>query len=240
MRMLVVAATAMEVAPFVAQLGSATLREPQGCPEPGRGAKAPGRIESYSTPAHQVDVLVTGVGMVATAAWCSRALAKTRYDVALNLGVCGTFDRELPLGEAVHVVSDRISELGAEAGESFLTIHELGLLGADEFPFTRGELLNPSPPRNPALERLRQVRGITVNTVHGRADSIAGVAAMFAPQVESMEGAAFMYACLTHGIAFAQVRAISNVVEIRTRAAWKLEEAVASLGRAAAAIVEQS
>ena len=30
-----------------------------------------------------VDVLVTGVGMVATAARCSRALALTRYDLAL-------------------------------------------------------------------------------------------------------------------------------------------------------------
>src|SRR5258708_13203839 len=36
---------------------------------------------------HQVDVLITGVGMVATAAWCSRALAQSSYDLALNLGV---------------------------------------------------------------------------------------------------------------------------------------------------------
>ena len=33
------------------------------------------------------------------------------------------------------------------------------------------------------------------------------------PQVESMEGAAFMHACLIHEISFAQVRAVSNVVE---------------------------
>ena len=42
--------------------------------------------------AHAIDVLTTGVGMVATAAWCSRVLAKQDYDLALNVGVCGSFD----------------------------------------------------------------------------------------------------------------------------------------------------
>jgi len=45
-----------------------------------------------------------------------------------------------------------------------------------------------------------------------------------------MEGAAFMYACLVQGQRFAQVRAVSNFVERRNRGAWKLSEAVASLG----------
>jgi len=84
------------------------------------------------------------------------------------------------------------------------------------------------------------VRGITVNTAHGNAHSIARVVERFRPDVESMEGAGFMYACLVHGISFAQVRAVSNIVETRNRVAWKLAEAVDSLGRAALAIVEQA
>src|SRR5258708_27556379 len=63
-----------------------------------------------------VDVLVTGVGMVATAARCARALARTPYGLALNVGVCGTFDPSIPLGTVVHVVRDRIAELGVEDG----------------------------------------------------------------------------------------------------------------------------
>ena len=62
-------------------------------------------------------MLTTGVGMVATAAWCSRALALTRYDLALNVGVCGSFDPALAPGSVVHVVRDRIAELGAEDGD---------------------------------------------------------------------------------------------------------------------------
>ena len=49
-----------------------------------------------------MDLLVTGVGMVATAAWCSRVLARTKYDVALNVGVCGSFDPAFAPGVPPH------------------------------------------------------------------------------------------------------------------------------------------
>ncbi|MBI4486790.1 MAG: futalosine hydrolase [Acidobacteria bacterium] len=226
MRMLVVAATSMEIAPFVERLGEGSSRSP--------------RLSGYACSGHDIDILTTGVGMVATAAWCSRALAQSRYDFALNLGMCGTFDRALEPGQAVHVVSDRIADLGAEAGETFLTIQELGLLGDDEFPFTGGRLVNAVPPLNQAVSRLPSVHGITVNTAHGSTHSIATVTERFRPQVESMEGAAFMYACLIHGIGFAQVRTVSNVVEPRNRSAWKVSDAIISLARTALSILEHA
>jgi futalosine hydrolase len=205
LRILVVTATEPEIAPFVA-----TLRE---------------------SPRHQVEVLTTGVGMVATAACCSRSLAQTRYDLALNFGVCGSFDPTLPPGTVVHVVADRLTELGAEDGEMFVTLREL-MLGDDD------EIVNPAPPANAALAQLPAVRGITVNTVHGNERSIRSVVERCRPQVESMEGAAFMYACLINNIPFAQVRAVSNVVERRNRDRWRMAEAIRNLGAAAVSIVE--
>jgi futalosine hydrolase len=196
------------------------------------------QVTSYAASPHDVDVLVTGVGMVATATWVTRALTPpANYDLALNLGVCGSFDRGIAPGTVVHVVADRLAELGAEDGDAFLTIQQLRLLGDDEAPFRRGLLVNAAPPVNAVLESLRAVEAITVNTVHGNERSIACVTSRFAPQVESMEGAAFMYACLAHGIPFAQVRAVSNIVERRNREAWKLTEAIAALGETALRIV---
>lgn len=189
---------------------------------------------------HHIDLLVTGVGMVATAARCAQALTRERYDLALNLGVCGSFDPALTPGAVVHVVTDRIAELGAEDGDGFLTIQQMHLLGENEFPFTGGRLVNAHPPANAALQQLPAVDGITVNTVHGNARSIAAVTSRFAPQVESMEGAAFMYCCLSQGVAFAQVRAVSNMVETRNRALWKMAEAIDSLTRTALSILEQA
>jgi len=73
--------------------------------------------------------------------------------------------------------------------------------------------------------------------VQGEERSIDAVVRRFQPQVESMEGAAFMYACLVQGVRFAQVRAVSNIVERRNRGAWKLKEAIDNLGAAAANII---
>jgi futalosine hydrolase len=183
---------------------------------------------------HDVDVLVTGVGMVATAARCAQALAQTRYDVAYNFGVCGAFDRALVPGTVVHVVSDCVAELGAEDGAAFLTLQDLGLAEDD------GVLVNAAPPTNAALQTLPSVRAITVNTVHGRDESIAAVFQRLSPQVESMEGAAFAYACTISGVRYAQVRAVSNLVERRNRAAWKLDLAVRNVNGIALRILDLS
>jgi futalosine hydrolase len=229
MRILVVAATEDEIAGLRAFSTSGRAEHERAMVDPPKhlwrdGEQASGRPT--------IDILTTGVGMVATAARTARALAHTRYDLALNFGVCGSFDRALTLGRVVHVVSDRIAELGAEDDDAFLTIDELRLAGEPVF-------VNVAPPDNDVLRSLLTVRGITVNTVHGSERSIADVVRRFGPQVESMEGAAFMHACLISNVPFAQVRAVSNMVEKRNREAWNMGEAIASLGRCARAILER-
>jgi len=231
MHLLIVAATDGEVAPLVERLtrpGPLTPVAPIGR-----------RLRRGHLRAHTVDVLVTGVGMVATAVHLARALADTDYDLALNLGVCGALDRTLPLGAVVHVTSDCLPELGAEDGAAFIPADALGLVPADEPPYEAGRLVNEDPPALAALAALPAVSGITVNTVHGHAPSIAAVVERLHPQVESMEGAAFMYACLTADVAFAQVRAVSNYVERRNRAGWKMAEALRALDDATVTILSE-
>jgi futalosine hydrolase len=215
-RILIAAATGLEVAPIVKRMESATANADVG---------------RYTFASHTVEVLITGVGMVAMAARCARALTQASYDLALNFGVCGSFDASIEPGTVVHIVSDRIAELGAEDGDDFLTLADLHLAGESEFA-------NVNPPANRGLQHLPEVTGITVNTVHGNARTIASVSERFHPQVESMEGAAFMSACLIQGLPFAQIRAVSNLVERRNRESWKMSEAIANLAAAALRILE--
>lgn len=226
MRILVVTATPFEVAPLVNRL---------------RHVSDTGlRSASYRFRDHDVDVLTSGVGMVATAAWCSRACAAEHYDLAVNIGLCGSFDPALSPGAVVHVTSDRLPELGAEDGDAFLDIQQLQLLGENEFPFEGGMLVNVAPPLLAPLSELPQVAGITVNTVHGNERTIAEARARYRPDVESMEGAAFMYSCLVAGVPFAQVRAVSNAVERRNRGAWKIDQAIGALGVVAVRLLESA
>ena len=226
MRLLNVAATAEEITPL---LSAVAPLEPVG-PRLSRGRHAE----------RQIDVVITGVGMDPTAAWVGRVLAQETYDLALDFGLCGTFDPAIGLGQVVHVTSDRLSEVGAEDGDRFLTVHDLGLAGLHEFPYQDGALVNRLPPDNPVLARLPAVRGITVNTVHGHEASIARVVAGYQPQVESMEGAAFLFACLVSGVPCAQVRAVSNVVERRNRNAWQIGPAVQALNETALSLLASS
>jgi futalosine hydrolase len=226
-RILIVAATAAEIDPLVAGL--------RFC------ADGEARVTRCKRGSRDVDVLTTGVGMVATAAWCARVLAmEDVYDMALNVGLCGSFDASIAPGTVVHVITEQLSELGAEDDGAFLSVQELGLLETYEFPFQAGRLLNAGPPLNEVLLRLPGVHGITVNTVHGNEQTIAAVRRRCSPQVESMEGAAFMYACLMHQIPFAEVRAVSNVVERRNRGAWTIKEAIDNLNAVALQIIDRA
>ncbi len=225
MRILIVSATPMEIAPLTARLNYIG--------ESGHAQK------QYTHRDHDVHILTTGVGMVATAFWCARTLAKQEFDLALNLGVCGSFDPALPVGKVVHVSSDFMPELGAQDGANFLDIHTIGLLDKEEPPYKAGRLVNPRPLLVHALSGLTKARGITVNTVHGEDATIARTTSRFKPQVESMEGAAFMYACLVSQVRFAQVRAVSNKVERRNRAGWRLDEAITALCNTGLAILDE-
>jgi futalosine hydrolase len=224
MQILLVSATYMEIAPLIARFRF--------------NSEAGPKLKSYSFEGNEIDVLTTGVGMVATAYWMSHYMTRKKYDLALNVGVCGSFDAALPPGKVVQVVSDRFTELGAQDGEKFLDLHELSLLNENEPPFKWGQLVNLTPYSNPILNTLPAVNGITVNTVHGEEKSIAFITERFKPHVETMEGAAFMYVCLNNEIVFAQIRAVSNKVERRNREAWKMAEAIRVLGETATEILK--
>ncbi len=224
MKLLIVSATYMEIAPLVARLKFISENDR--------------RIKSYTIGKHEIDVLISGVGMIATSVWTTQALCHKKYDAAINLGVCGSFDKSLEAGRVLHILTDRIAELGAEDGEKFLSVHELNLLGENEFPFMWGQLVNQSVPANERILNLLGVNGITVNTSHGDETSIQKIVKRLNPHVESMEGAAFFYSCMIEKIPCAQIRAVSNFIEKRNRENWNIALAIKNLNDTAFQIVE--
>jgi futalosine hydrolase len=180
---------------------------------------------------HEIDIelLITGIGMTATAFHLGRIL-DDNYDLVLNAGLAGSFNRNLDLGTVVNITEDHFADLGAEDGDGFLTLKEMKLEGAQSF-------LNNAALNNRVLDLLPKVNGITVNTVHGNEQSIEKVFRRFRPMTESMEGAAFLFAAQTAKVPCAQVRAISNFVEVRNRDAWNIPKAVENLNRTLTEII---
>lgn len=173
-----------------------------------------------------IDYLVTGVGMVSTAFALGQHLANKKYDLIINAGIAGAFDDSLNIGEVVEVQSDQLSELGAEDGQDFLTIEEMGMKLPSFY-----DLIGIISNHHDISHNLKKVKGITVNTVHGKSESIAEVKARFQAQVESMEGAAFFHAIKHSNQTAIQLRSISNAVKTRDKSQWNIPLALDNLSQ---------
>ncbi len=207
MNILIVSATQFEVKPLLDFLGIAL-------PSPGMNRA------NIDLEGKEINVLITGVGMVNTALMMGRYLDDS-YHMVINAGVCGAFGNELDLGEIVNVTEDILSELGAEDGEEFLTYDKLNLPGEHIFSAQHQTYLMP--------DLLKKVKGITVNTVHGNKASIEKVNQLYKPDIESMEGAAFFVACKDASKNYIQIRAVSNYVEKRDKSKWQMPLAIKNL-----------
>ena len=179
-----------------------------------------------------VQVCITAVGVMAATETLTRVLLTEQFDFALQAGVAGAFSHELMPGQMVCVASDALGDLGAEDRDgSFLDIYDLGLAGKNDAPFSDGGLKSSGLKHGlgEPFSKLKAVSAITVQTVSGTEGTIAARAARYGADIETMEGAPFHYCCLRADIPFVQIRAISNYVEPRNRAAWKMAEAVSTL-----------
>ncbi|MBN8702000.1 MAG: futalosine hydrolase [Bacteroidetes bacterium] len=208
MKLLIVAATKSEVEILVSRLKFISIDT--------------NNVSRFSSEKCIVDILITSVGMVATAFELGRRLQNNIYDLILNVGICGAINKQLSIGEVVNVTTDCIYELGAEDGDKFLKFEELNLPGKNKFE-------NILESKNEIIRSLRKVSGITVNTVHGNDTSISKIESRIKSDVETMEGAAFMYAMENQATPYFQIRSISNYVERRDRSKWNILLAIKNL-----------
>lgn len=215
MKVLLVSATVAEIEPFVNILGNAQVVNE--------------RLKRYSYNNSEIEVLITGVGMVFTTYYLGIQLYLKKYDLVVNAGVAGAIDRSLQIGEVVNVVEDFFYELGAEDDHNWHTLAELKLLTSNDLPYTGNGLINDYLPDNPIANQLRKVKAHTVNKVHGNLESINLMHQRSKAQIESMEGAAFLFCCLKQQVPCIQLRAISNMVEVRNKNNWRLKEAIKNL-----------
>ena len=158
--------------------------------------------------------LITGIGMVNTAMYLTKELINNNFDLVINMGVAGAFSSTLKKGDVVEVIEDYFSEIGYEDGTNFCSFKEFDL---------KTKLIVK------AKTKLKPVKAITVNTVHGNKNSIQSTVNLFNPDIETMEGAAFFKVCNYFNVPCMQIRSISNRVEKRNKSNWDIDLAIANL-----------
>ena len=170
------------------------------------------------------DILITGVGMMNTTLNLVNKLSDTNYDLVINMGVAGSFNSEIKIGDVVEVVEDIFSEIGFEDGDIFSE-------------FTNFEIKNTFVIEG--RTNLKKVKGITVNTVHGNQNSIDEIVSRLNPDIESMEGASVFMVCNNFNVPCIQIRSISNKVEKRNTENWNLTLSIENLNSTVKQIISE-
>lgn len=186
-------------------------------------------LSNYKAETLDVDILVVGHGSVFMAYYLTKTIHAFSYDLVINIGVACSFDYFLELGFVVNVVQDQFADLGYEEKDKFFTLFEKELMSEDSFPFTGEILRSLGNFEINVVESLIPVRSITVNTLHGKQETIQKIKSKFKCEIETMSGAAFFYVCLMEKIPFLQIRSVSNFVEIRKVDNWNFPLAIGNL-----------
>lgn len=179
-----------------------------------------------------VDVIAAGVGPALAAAstataLTTAALSGTPYHLVVSAGIAGGFQPEAPVGSLVIADEITAADLGAQTPDGFVPVTELGF-----------GTVTHRPPEALVRELAAATGGrpgavLTVSTVTGTAERAAALRARHPRALaEAMEGFGVAEAAAAHGVPVLEIRAVSNPVGPRDRAAWRIGDALTALTEA--------
>ena len=195
-------------------------------------------LEAISiTPA--ISIIAVGVGPAAAAAGTARELALAEaagapYDAVLCAGIAGGYPGVTEIGGLAIASESIAADLGADSPDGFIDLRDLGF----------GESVAPTDPRlRAALCRALPAAAVgpvlTVSTATGTTLRARTMLARYPTAVaEAMEGHGAALAAAGAGVAFGELRAISNHVGQRDLAGWRIPQALAALSVGIGAAVD--
>lgn len=198
-------------------------------------------LERFRDKAKGVQILVSGMGPVATAAKLSSYLAQhgAAIDGVLNIGVAGAYvDTGIAMLDLCLAKQEFLGDFG-------ICLED----GIQEFASDLSASVPPLVFNNDLVEKYKIILAdknipyhvtnfVTVNCCSGTLQRGRFLRDKFQAGCENMEGAAVAMVCRNFGIQCAEIRCISNLVEDRDTAKWKLAEAIEKVCRVAGMILD--
>ncbi|MFE7840771.1 futalosine hydrolase [Streptomyces sp. NPDC057474] len=178
------------------------------------------------------DLLAAGVGPALAAASVAGALTAAAlegrpYGLVVSAGIAGGFLPEAPLGSLVLADEVTAADLGAETPDGFVPVTDLGFGTVTHHP--PQALVRAAATATGA----RTGTVLTVSTVTGSAERATALRARHPRALaEAMEGFGVAEAAAAHSTPVLELRAVSNPVGPRDRAAWRIGDALTALTEA--------
>jgi futalosine hydrolase len=230
-----VAAVEMELVPL-----RSTLRAAQPLTV-GRKPAAGGLLDGVP-----VILLPAGMGKTNAAHALTALLERGSVRGVLNLGVAGAYPGSgLGVGGVGLASAEFYGDEGVETPQGWISTEGIGipLLQAGEarwfnhFPFNADLVARAGARLAAAGFTVSTGPFVTVSCCSGTTRRGTEIAERFGAICESMEGAALAHVATLYEVPFLEVRGISNAVEDRDIARWRLKDAVASACGAARALL---
>ena len=184
-----------------------------------------------------IDVLISGIGLTVSTYHLTRQINLKRPELIIQAGVAGCFDSKFPLGSVVVIGQDTIADESVIELKKLQTLFDLKLVPQNQYPFSKGWLMNKNEVLNKI--KLKKVKGISVNQITISKQMIQYYKKKFNPITESMEGAALHYVCLMEKTPFLQLRSISNYVGERNKKNWNMKDAIINLNNELIQLIKQ-
>lgn len=177
---------------------------------------------------NNIDIVISGISIVNTL-YSLLKLNLRKYDIIINAGIAGSFNKNLNLLECVISVKEYLYNLGIEDNDNFIPINKSNILD-------KNDLLNNLPlqitlPEINILDNYKKVTGLTSNISHGNEKSISKIKEIYPVDIETMESAALFFISLKENIPLIPIRSISNYVEKRNIKNWEIENSIKSLNK---------
>lgn len=211
MRILLCAATSLEIQPII------------------------NKLPELSSAGHYIETLILGIGSMQAAYELTAEVCRNRPDLVILAGIGGSFDPIEPPGEVYFIQKDVLADLGVREKNEWKDFFDLGFLDPSESPYSSKYLYNPYPV--PEIEFLNKGTACTVNQITTDPVHILNIVKKYHPDVESMEGAAIHFICLKENIPFIHLRAVSNTIGQRDKSKWNIKVAVENLNNIAEQII---
>jgi futalosine hydrolase len=212
MKITVVAATKLELEPLLEKYNAQTN---------GKGL--------YTT-GDDLHFLVTGIGMLNTAANLMRYACLHDRDFYIDAGIAGAFNRNFAINSVCQVSSETYGDFGVEIDENFEDFFEMGFIDKSETVFEYGLCKAVLSDFHSHIQ-LPKATSITVNRVHGNPQTIEMLQTKYKADIENMEGLAFYYVMQVMKKPSIEIRSISNYVEKRNKENWDIKGSVVALNR---------
>lgn len=185
-----------------------------------------------------IGYLCTGVGIPAAMFSIATSIASNPIDFCINIGIAGSFNPAIKIGQLCSIKNDIFGDLGAESADGkLLDLYDLELLKCDDLPFVAGKLFNKNAS---ILPEILCVNASTVQKALGTSESIERFLLKYPDtDIETMESATIAFACLKYNIPFYCLRSISNKVEVRNKDSWNIKLALKNLSASMPSLIKK-